>query len=155
MPLVLHTRRLRSFRGCHPDPFLLFFAPLPWPLSPLPRLLSPLSVVSGQINAKAVLHVPEVKGGARVPGSHLITYLELFLQPGKCNPILPHYELWFQRNRHALCITAAGESRRATTSTEIITRRRNFSVATATHKRSTVLDVKSCLVYLPVESRVY
>jgi len=61
-----------------PNPFLLFFVPSPLPLS-LPSPLSLLSVVSGQINAEVVLHVSETKGSVRVPGSHLITHLELFL----------------------------------------------------------------------------
>lgn len=44
--------------------------------------LSPLSVVFGQTNAEAVLHVSEARGGARVPGSHLITHLSLSRENG-------------------------------------------------------------------------
>lgn len=64
------------FEPVIPDPFFALFRPVAVTIvSPL----SPLSVVSGQINAEAVLHVSETKGDARVPGSHLITHLGLLL----------------------------------------------------------------------------
>lgn len=58
--------------------------------------LSPLSVVFGQTNAEAVLHVSEARGGARVPGSHLITHLSLSRENG-CENSRPtaSYELLF------------------------------------------------------------
>lgn len=149
LPLVC-TCRLRSFRGCHRRSLFALFRLVAMAIVPA---LSPLSVIHGQINAEAVLHVSKTKGGARVPGSHLITHLFVSTLRKQLSRPSAFKVLFLTYVRHVSCI-AAGGSWGAKTSTKIMTWR-NFPVATVAHKYDTRRKKLSRLSSRGIRSRVY
>lgn len=90
-----------------------------------PPIVTSIRCLRTNKRGRAVLHVSEAKGDARVPGSHLITHFELFLP---LENVATFYRVIFNVS-DMLCVLLPVK-----TSTKIMTRW-NFSVATVAHKK--------------------